>query len=90
VTVSLDARYGSTWSPGTASNALITEWRGMEGEIRPLPRYVRFTIPRNEGDSLGRRWLLFTHHLTVPKTADNPLGLAWTYAHGPQERFKGR
>ena len=90
VTVSLGERYGSSWSPGRNSNALVTEWLGMEGETRPLPRYVRFTIPRTEGDSLGSRWLVFTHHLTVPKTAGNPLGLAWTYAHGPPEMFRGR
>ena len=89
VTASLGARTASSWSEGTLSNALVTEWKGTEGESRPLPRGFRFIIPRAKDDSLGGRWLVFTHHLTVPKTADNPLGRAWTYAHGPAGMFTG-
>ena len=88
VTASLARRHGTTWSPGTASNALVLEWRGEEGETLLLPRRVRFTIPRSEGDSLQDRWVVFTHHLTVPKTPANPLGLAWTYAHAREGMFR--
>lgn len=42
----------------------------------------RFTVPRAPGESLAGRWVLFTHFLTVPVTADNPYGTAWTYSHG--------
>ena len=41
----------------------------------------RFTIPRAPGESLDGRWVVFTFHLTVPKTAENPYGTAWTYVH---------
>ena len=41
----------------------------------------RFTIPRPEGESLDDRWVVFTFHLTVPKTVENPYGTAWTYVH---------
>lgn len=88
VTASLARRYGASWSPGTASNALVLEWRGEEGETLRLPRRVRFSIPRSEGDSLQDQWVVFTHHLTVEKTPGNPLGLAWTYAHAPEGLFR--
>jgi hypothetical protein len=89
LTVSLARRYGASWSPGVASNALLLAWRGEEGEVRHLPPRVRFTIPRVAGDSLRDQWVVFTHHLSVAKTASNPLGLAWTYMHVPEGVFRG-
>ena len=89
VSASLGFRTSGSWSTGSASNALVLEWRGTEGELKTLPRLVRFTIPRDSAESLTHRWVVFTHHLSVMKTADNPLGRAWTYAHAPDAMFRG-
>jgi hypothetical protein len=88
VTASFGFHAGSSWSPGKASNAVRMHWLAREGETRAIPR-LRFTIPRDSADALLDRWIVFTHHLTVPKTADNPYGVAWTYAHLPDTIFKG-
>ena len=42
---------------------------------------TRFTIPVDSTFDLAKSWPLFQVHLNVPKTTDNPYGLAWTYAH---------
>jgi hypothetical protein len=44
-------------------------------------RVTRFTIPIDSTFDLAKSWPLFQVHLKVPKTASNPYGLAWTYAH---------
>jgi hypothetical protein len=41
----------------------------------------RLMIPIDSTFALAKSWPLFEVHLTVPKTTDNPLGRAWTYAH---------
>ncbi len=81
VTASMASESGKSWSPGAPSPALVLEWHGKVGEHRSLGPMRRFTIPRESGASLDGRWVVFTHHLSVPKTADNPYGLAWTYTH---------
>jgi hypothetical protein len=48
----------------------------------------RFTIPIDSAFPLERSWPSFEVILKVPKTADNPYGVAWTYAHAPLAYFK--
>lgn len=81
VTASMASESGKSWSPGAPSPALVLEWHAKVGEHRALGPMQRFTIPREPGASLDGRWVVFTYHLSVPKTADNPYGLAWTYTH---------
>ena len=47
----------------------------------------RFVIPLDGSIDLAKTWPLFQVHLSVPKTADNPGGNAWTYAHAPRFFF---
>jgi len=51
----------------------------LNGEWRR--RVQRFTIPIDSSFDLAKSWPVFEVHLSVPKTSDNPYGLAWTYAH---------
>ncbi len=81
VTASLASGSGNNWSPGAPSRAMVLEWRGREGEHKALGPMVRFSIPREAGASLDGRWVVFTYHLTVPKSNHNPYGTAWTYTH---------
>ncbi len=41
----------------------------------------RFMIPIDSSFDLAKSWPVFEVNLSVPKTAENPLGRAWTYAH---------
>ncbi len=79
-TASLATASGQAWNTGRPSNAIVLE-RGATADTLALGPMLRFTIPRAPGESLDGTWVVFTHHLTVPKTADNPYGLAWTYTH---------
>lgn len=81
VTASLAFTSGASWSEGPASNALVLELPNTEGQQIALGPMRRFTIARSAGESLEGRWVVFTFYLTVPKTAENPYGTAWTYAH---------
>jgi hypothetical protein len=49
----------------------------------------RFMIPVDSTFALTRSWPVVEVSLSVPKTDSNPYGLAWTYAHGPKDFFKG-
>jgi len=51
---------------------------------------VRFSIPIDTSFALTTSWVVLEVMLSVPKTADNPSGLAWTYAHGPRGLFVKR
>ena len=69
-----------TWSVARASAAIrvdTTLYKG--GEWRRGVK--RFVIPLDSAFNVSKSWPLFEVHLSVPKTADNPLGIAWTYAH---------
>jgi hypothetical protein len=46
-------------------------------------------IPVDSTFALARSWPVVEVSLSVPKTEANPYGLAWTYAHGPKDFFKG-
>lgn len=81
VTASLAMTSGTSWIAGRESNALVLELANTEGQRIALGPMRRFTIPRAPGESLEGRWVVFTFHLTVPKTAENPYGTAWTYVH---------
>lgn len=87
ITTSLAYHSGSSWGPGKQSNAVKLQWPARDGDVRDIPR-MRFTIPRDSSESLSDRWVVFSHHLTVPKTASNPYGIAWTYAHLSDTMFK--
>lgn len=79
-TASLAQPSGESWIAGRASRGLIFE-HATAGDSAALGPMLRFTIPREPGESLDGRWVSFTHHLTVPRTADNPYGAAWAYTH---------
>ncbi len=81
ITASLAQSTGASWSPGRESNAIVLELPNENGQQIALGAMQRFSIPRERGESLDGRWVVFTYHLTVPKTADNPYGKAWTYTH---------
>ena len=66
--------------------AAAFELRGtaqQPGRGRPLAieDYYRIQTVGSPSISPNGRWVVFTFHLTVPKTAENPYGTAWTYVH---------
>lgn len=79
-TASLAQPSGESWIAGRESRGLVLE-HATAGDSAALGPMLRFTIPREPGESLDGRWVIFTHHLTVPKTTDNPYGTAWAYTH---------
>lgn len=85
ITASLAQPSGSSWVAGTESNAVVLEVANENGQQLNLGAMLRFTVPRNGGESLEERWVVFTYHLTVPKTADNEYGKAWTYTHARRQ-----
>ncbi len=84
-TAALASASGERWTAGRASNAIVLE-RTATSDTLALGPLLRFTIPRDPGESLDGKWVVFTHHLTVPKTALNPYGLAWAYTHAERPR----
>ena len=50
---------------------------------------LRFSIAIDSQFPLERSWPSFEVILRMPKTADNPYGVAWTYAHAPMAFFNG-
>jgi hypothetical protein len=73
--------YGDAgWSVARASAAIrvdTTLYKGSEWR-RGVKRFV---IPLDSAFNVSKSWPLFEVHLSVPKTKDNPAGIAWTYAH---------
>lgn len=83
-TAVLASEWGGSWNTGWPSRALVIE-QGSITDTLALGPMMRFTIPRATSDPLGGSWVVFMHHLTVPKTEDNPHGTAWTYTHSVRE-----
>lgn len=50
-------------------------------------RGLRFTIPRDSLLALEESWPVVEVMLGVRKTADDPTGVAWTYAHAVKPFF---
>jgi hypothetical protein len=76
----------SSWSIVRRSPAVAVDTtlrRG--GEWRR--RIRRFVIPLDPDFDLSRSWPVFEIYLNVSPTADNPGGLAWTYAHEKKTFF---
>ena len=69
-----------SWSVARQSAALPVK-TSLRKDQQWHRRVTRFTIPIDSTFDLAKSWPLFQVHLRVPKTASNPLGLAWTYAH---------
>lgn len=84
ITASLAQNSGSSWIAGKESNAVVLEVPNENGQQLALGAMLRFTVPRERGESLEERWVVFTYHLTVPRTPDNEYGKAWTYTHARQ------
>ena len=70
----------ASWSVVRRSPAIrVDTTLRIGGEWRRGVR--RFVIPIDESFALAKSWPVFEVYLRVPSTADNPLGIAWTYAH---------
>jgi hypothetical protein len=70
----------SNWNIVRKSPALrVDTTLRQNGEWRRKVR--RFMIPIDSSFDLAKSWPVFEVHLSVPKTKDNPYGLAWSYAH---------
>lgn len=87
VSVGLALGEGS-WSIVRNSPAVVVDTVLHRGDTwgRAL---LRFMIPVDSSFALKRAWPVVQVSLSVPKTESNPYGLAWTYAHGPKDFFKG-
>lgn len=85
ITASLAQNSGASWIAGKESNAVVLEVPNENGQQLGLGAMLRFTVPRDRGESLEERWVVFTYHLTVPKTPDNEYGKAWTYTHARKQ-----
>ena len=78
----------ASWSVVRRSPAIrVDTTLRIGGEWRRGVR--RFVIPIDESFPLAKSWPVFEVYLRVPSTADNPLGIAWTYAHGRKAFFSG-
>jgi hypothetical protein len=70
----------ASWSVVRKSPAIrVDTTLRLGGEWRRGVR--RFVIPIDDSFDLARSWPVFEIYLRVPSTAENPLGIAWTYAH---------
>ncbi|MGH7694135.1 MAG: hypothetical protein ACRENH_04110, partial [Gemmatimonadaceae bacterium] len=77
-----------SWSIVRKSPPLAVDSVLSRGELwSRAPR--RFMIPVDSTFALTRSWPVVEVSLSVPKTDSNPYGLAWTYAHGAKDFFKG-
>ena len=77
----------ASWSVVRKSAAIRVDTTLRQGgEWRRTTR--RFVIPIDSAFDLSKAWPVFEVYLTVPNTADNPLGLGWTYAHERKEFFR--
>ena len=85
VTVGLALGDGS-WSIARKSPALVVDTVLRRGATWTRSRH-RFTIAVDSTFALGRSWPVLEVSMSVPKTASNPYGLAWTYAHGRRGFF---
>jgi hypothetical protein len=79
--VSAGLALGATsWSVVKQSAAIRVDTTLRKGE--EWRRSVRrFMIPIDPSFDLVKSWPVFQVHVRVPVTAENQLGLAWTYAH---------
>lgn len=84
-TAALATEWGASWNTGRPSRGLVVE-HGPGVDTLALGPMLRFTIPRDATDRLDASWVVFTHHLTVPRSTDNPYGTAWTYTHAERAR----
>jgi hypothetical protein len=76
----------STWSIVRKSSPIpVDTTLHKNGEWRRGNR--RFVIPVDSTIDLRKTWPMFELYLSVPKTKDNPHGIAWTYAHERQGFF---
>jgi hypothetical protein len=76
----------SSWSVVRKSRAIPVDTTLRQGgEWRR--QIKRFMIPIDSSFNLAKSWPVFEVHLKAPVTADNPLGRAWTYAHGSKGFF---
>jgi hypothetical protein len=87
--VTVGLALGSTsWSIVLKSPAAKVDTVLHRGELwSQAPQ--RFMIPVDSTFALTRSWPVVEVVLGVPKSEANPYGLAWTYAHGPKDFFKG-
>jgi hypothetical protein len=77
-----------SWSIVRKSPATVVDTVLHRGELwSRAPQ--RFMIAVDSTFALTRSWPVVEVVLGVPKTEANPYGLAWTYAHGPKDFFKG-
>jgi hypothetical protein len=77
----------SSWNIVRKSPALrVDTTLRQNGEWRRRVR--RFMIPIDSSFDLAKSWPVFEVYLSVPKTKDNPYGLAWTYAHERRGFFR--
>jgi hypothetical protein len=82
---------GRSWSVARHGSALQirrtlaagADWsrRGVRWMIPIGPDISGLETPSSEEALLRRWWPVFEVVLRVPRTADNPYGVAWTYAH---------
>ena len=77
-----------SWSIVRKSPATVVDTVLHRGERRSRAPQ-RFMIAVDSTFALTRSWPVVEVVLGVPKTEANPYGLAWTYAHGPKDFFKG-
>ena len=88
---SLDAGVASgdaSWSVVRHSAALRVDTTLRQGG--EWKRNVkRLVIPIDPSFDLEKSWPVFQVYLSVPKTAENPYGSAWTYAHEQKVFFAG-
>jgi hypothetical protein len=66
--------------------ALNQTFRNKQEWNRPR---ARFSIPADSSVDLATVWPTFEVILSVPKTPENTVGRAWTYAHAPMAFFSG-
>ena len=78
---------GRSWSVVRHGTSLAVGRRFAPKDTWARKR-IRFSIAADSTFELARSWPTFEVFMSLPRTADNPYGTAWTYAHAPEGFFK--
>jgi hypothetical protein len=88
VVAALSMKTERAWLVASRGSAIALD-RTFQNKEEWSQSRVRFSIPLDAGTDLATVWPMFEVILSAPKTAENVVGKAWTYAHTPMAFFEG-
>ncbi len=87
ISFALGAHSGNSWY-AVKHGSILKIHRTLAVKQEMTRTRVRFSVPIDSTFALHDAWPMFEANLSVPKTKDNPSGLAWTYTHSPEAMLK--